>query len=383
MHATSRRIFTSAITLGVVATLMLGGCRRRNEDIAVGAFLSFSGADSTFGTDTREGIDLAMEQTNAAGGVKGKRVRVVYEDDESTPEKAKDKVRQLIDRDGVHALLGEVSSSRSLAGAIVANEKKVPMVTPASTALDVTRDRPYVFRACFTDAQQGNAAARFVYDKMKKTRVGLLYMKEDDGSSGLADAFEDAFTKLGGRIVARKTYRAKETNFTPILEALEAARPEAIFVPSSYADMVQIARQGKNVGIPGAMFVGGDGWDSEDLLLGAGAELEGATFMNHYAPDLPSEASRRFVKAFKDKFGHEPGGHAAQGYDAARLLFDAMNRAQDPSPGAIKDALVATRNFPGATGTLTIDEDRGAKKPIVYVRVKGKKFTYVDQLTPP
>jgi branched-chain amino acid transport system substrate-binding protein len=157
--------------------------------------------------------------------------------------------------------------------------------------------------------------------------------------------------------------------------------PEAIFVPNYYSDMVQIARQAKNAGIPGSLFVGGDAWDSEELIQGAGDELEGAYFTNHYAPDVPWENSHAFVKSFKEKFGHDPGSISAQGYDAARVLFDAMGRATELTPEAIKNALAATKDFAGATGTLTIDAQHNANKPVVIVQVKAKKFTYVGQLT--
>jgi branched-chain amino acid transport system substrate-binding protein len=377
MHAISRRI---VIGLLGVASFACGSCGKKSDDLTVGAYLSLSGSDSTFGSDTRDGIELAVLQTNASGGVKGKKVRVIYEDDKSTPAEATNKVRQLIDRDAVLAVLGEVASSRSMAGAIIANSKKIPMVTPSSTADEITKDREWVFRACYTNAQQGDVAAHFIHDKLKKTRVGLFYVAQDNYSSGLAQSFKDTFVKLGGQIILEKGYPAKETNFTTFLEAFKAVSPEAIFVPNYYNDMVQIARQAKNVGIPGSIFVGGDGWDSEDLIQGAGTELEGAHFTNGYASDVPWENSRLFLRTFKEKYGHDPGSLSAQGYDAARLLFDAMGRAPDLTPEAIKNALATTKDFAGATGTLTIDKGHNANKPIVIVQVKAKKFTYVDQL---
>ena len=373
-----RRIFVFALLAFGVGAL---ACAKKSDDIPVGAYLSLSGSDSTFGTDTRDGIELAVQELNAAGGVKGKKVRVIYEDDKSTPAEATNKVRQLIDRDGVVAVLGEVASSRSLAGGLIANSKKVPMVTPSSTAVEVTKDREYVFRTCFTDAQQGDVAARFVHDTLKKTNVGLFYVAQDNYSSGLAQSFKDSFLKLGGKITIEKGYPAKETNFTTFLDGFKAAAPEAIFVPVYYNDMVQIARQAKNVGIPGTMFIGGDGWDSEDLLQGAGAELEGSYFTNHYAPDVPWPNSQAFLKAFKTKFSHDPGSLSAQGYDAAKMLFDAMGRATEVTPEAIKNALAETKDFAGATGTMTIDKNHNANKPIVVVQVKAKKFTYASQLS--
>jgi branched-chain amino acid transport system substrate-binding protein len=376
----SRRAFAFTLAAFTLASASGTGCSKSSTEIPIGAFLSLSGSDSTFGVDTRDGIELAREEINAAGGIKGRKVKLIYEDDKSTSQEASNKVRQLIDRDHVVAVLGEVASNRSLAGGLIANTKKVPMITPSSTAVEVTKDREYVFRTCFTDAQQGDVAARFVFETMKKKSVGLFFVAQDSYSAGLAKSFKDSFQKLGGTIVAEKGYQAKETQFTTLLSALKSANPEAIFTPVYYNDMAQIARQAKQLGIPGSMFVGGDGWDSSDLIEGAGDALEGAYFTNHYAPDVPWPNSQKFVQAFKAKHNHDPSSLSAQGYDAARLLFDAIGRAESVTPEAIKTALVQTKDFAGATGTLTIDKDHNANKPIVVVQIKSKKFTYATQL---
>ena len=359
------------------------GCKPKTDAIVVGSYLSLSGVDSTFGTDTRDGIELALEQANAAGGAKGKKLAVVYEDDKSSPQEVSTKVHQLIDRDGVVALLGEVASSRSMVGGLIANTSKVPMITPSSTAVEVTKDRAYVFRTCFTNTQQGDAAARYVHDDLKKTSAAILYVAQDNYSSGLAQTFRDSFTRLGGRIALEKGYQKGETNFTTYLSELKAGSPDVVFAPVYYNDMVQIARQAKPLGLTGPMFLGGDAWDSADLLEGAGAELEGAHFVDHYAPDVPWPNSQAFLAAFRAKFGHDPGSIAAQGYDAARLLFDAIGRAKSASRDAIKTALAETKDFAGATGTLTIDAGHNAIKPIVVVAVQGKKFTYATQILSP
>ena len=374
----TRRLFS----VGLLSALALSGsgCGKKSDDITVGAYLSLSGSDSTFGTDTREGIELAVEEVNAAGGVKGKKVKVLFEDDKSTTQEASQKVRQLIDRDKVVAILGEVASSRSLAGGLIANTSHVPMVTPSSTAVEVTQGREWVFRTCFTDDQQGQVAARFVRNELKKNKVGVFYAAQDTYSSGLARSFRDEFKKLGGEIVIDKGYQKGETNYTTYLNELKAQNPEIIFVPNYYNEMVQIARQAKQVGIPGSTFVGGDGWDSANLIEGAGAELEGAYFTNHYAPDVPWPNSKKFVSSFQTKFKHEPSGLSAQGYDATLLLFDAIGRATEVTPEAIRKALAETKNFQGATGTTTMDKDRNANKPIVVVKITDKKFKYATQL---
>lgn len=370
--------------LGVLAMvgvmgLSAGACRKgggSTDQVTVGAFFSLSGSDSTFGLDSKEGIELALEEQNAAGGVKGKKVRVLFEDDKSNPQEASNKVRQLIDRDKVVAILGEVASSRSLAGGLIANTKRVPMITPSSTAIEVTQNREYVFRACFTDDMQGALGADFAHKTLGKSKAAILFVAQDAYSSGLADAFRKSAKKLGMSIVADKGYQKGETNFTTYLSELKSAEPEIVYVPVYYTDMVGIARQAKSLGIPGSMFLGGDGWDSEDLLRGAASELEGAYFTNHYAPDVPWPGSQAFVTAYKAKFDREPSSLAAQAYDSAKLLFDAVERANEVTPLAIRDALAQTKGFQGATGTISMDEHRNAQKPLVVVQVRAGKFAY-------
>jgi branched-chain amino acid transport system substrate-binding protein len=342
----------------------------------VGAYLSLSGPETQFGVDTREGIELAMDEVNKAGGVKGKPIKVLFEDDKSNPQEASNKVLQLIDRDKVVALLGEVASARSRAGGIVANKKKVPMITPSSTNPDVTKVGPYVFRVCFTDDVQGQMGAQFIVKTLGKKKVALLFASDDLYSSGLADQFREEAKRLGAEIAIEKKFLKSETNFTTYLNEIRDAQPEIIYAPVYYTAMVPIARQAKAAGMKGDMFVGGDGWHSDSLVADAGEEMEGAYFTNHFSPDVPWPNSKAFVSAYTSRFKREPSALAAQGYDAARLLADAMGRAKAENSDAIRDAIQETKGFQGATGTITINAERNADKPVVIVQIKNKKFTY-------
>jgi branched-chain amino acid transport system substrate-binding protein len=363
--------------LVVLASLSASCSKGGDRDVlTVGAFFSLSGVDSVFGNDSREGIEMATAEINAAGGIKGRRVRVLMEDDKSNIQETSNKVLQLIDRDKVIAILGEVASSRSKAGGVVANNKHIPMISPSSTNAEVTQGREYVFRACFTDDYHGQSAATFVVQKLEKKKIAIIYVAEDTSSSGLASSFREAAQKLGATIVADKGYPKGESNFTTYLNEIKAANPEVIYAPVYSSDMIPIARQAKSAGIAGSTFVGGDGWDSEDLLKGAAEELEGAYLTNHYAPDVPWPNTQAFVKNYQQRFHRDPTSVAAQAYDAARILFDAMARATGFAPDPIKDAIAATKGFQGATGTITIDSNRNAQKPVVVVQIKNGKFTY-------
>ena len=342
----------------------------------VGAYLSLSGEDADFGVFTKDGIELAVDEVNKAGGVKGKPIKVLYEDDKSNGLEANNKVLQLIDRDKVVALLGEVTSARSKAGGIVANKKKIPMITPSATNPDVTKVGPFVFRVCFTDDKQGQAGADFIVDKLGKKRIGLLYATDDLYSSGLAEEVRKELKKRGSSFVAEKGFLKKETNFTTYLNELKDSKPDIIYAPIFYNQMALIARQGKALGLKGDMFAGGDGWDGPELLNDAGDELEGALFTNFYAPDVPWASAKEFRVNYNARFKHDPSSLAAMGYDAAKLLADAIGRAKEETPDAIRQAIQDTKDFQGATGAITIDAERNADKPVIVVQIKGKKFTY-------
>ncbi|HEU4411281.1 MAG TPA: ABC transporter substrate-binding protein [Polyangiaceae bacterium] len=345
-------------------------------ELRVGAYLSLSGEEAQFGIDTREGIDLATGEANAAGGVRGRRLVVVYADDKTDPYETAQKVRMLIDREGVLALLGEVASGRSRVGGLVANQRKVPMITPSSTDARVTRGRPYVFRACFTSEAQASAAAAFVARSLGRRKAALLYAAQDPYSSGLAAAFRKAALALSLPLVAEKGFQKGEKNFRTYLNQLAAAGPDVVYAPLYYTDMVPVARQARAAGLPGSLFFGCDAWDAEDLLRDAGAELEGALFTNHYALDVPWESSTRFVAAYRRRFGREPSGIAAQGYDAARLLYDAIVRAEPLDREGLRGAIAATRGFGGATGAISIDDERNAQKAVLVVAVRGGRFRF-------
>jgi len=386
-----RRWWMAVAALGA-ATMGLCGCDNKSKDAPagsdrpaapgasepwkVGAYLSLSGAETQFGIETKEGIELATDAINAKGGVKGRQIKVLYEDDKSNPQETNNKVLQLINRDKVVALLGEVSSSRSKIGGIVANKYKVPMITPSSTSPEVTQVGPFVFRVCFTDDEQGKLGAEFVVKTLNKKKVGLIYASDDLYSAGLAQQFKDAVVQRGGAVTIEKSFPKTETNFTTYINELRDAKPEIIYAPVYYSSMVPIARQAKAAGVPGSMFVGGDGWDADTLLADAGEELEGAMFTNHYAPDVPWPNAQAFLKAYKERFKHEPTSLGAMGYDAALMLYDAMGRAKADTPEAIRDAIAETKGFEGATGTIAIDAERNADKAVVIVQIKGKKFTY-------
>lgn len=352
----------------------------RNE-IVVGHFASMTGNTAHFGQDTDKAIRLAADEANARGGVLGKKVRIVTLDDRGDSAEAANAVSRLIDVEKVDALLGEVASSLSLAGGRVAQRRKVVMVSPSSTNPKVTEVGDYIFRVCFLDPFQGKVMATFARNTLKLDRVAILRDVKNDYSIGLSDAFKTAFTALGGTIAAEQSYSAGDTDFSAQLTAIKASNAQALYVPGYYSEVGAIARTKERLGLRIPM-MGGDGWDAPDLFKIGGEALNGSYFSNHFAPDAASPKARKFVADFEKKYGQEPTGLGALGYDAAAVLFDAMTRAKSVEKSAVRNALAATKDFEGVTGKITIDAKRNAQKSAVVLEIADGKAKYRTTVEP-
>jgi branched-chain amino acid transport system substrate-binding protein len=350
----------------MAALTSCGGEQGASDEIVIGEYGSLTGSTATFGISTRNGIDMAIDEVNAAGGVLGRQVRVIVEDDQGRPEEAQTVVTKLITSDRVIAVLGEVASSNSLAAAPVAQANGIPMISPSSTNPAVTEVGDYIFRVCFIDPFQGLVMAKFATATLQLTRVAVLRDVKSDYSVGLADVFATEFGKLGGTITSDQSYSAGDTDFSAQLTAIRGTNPQAIFLPGYYTEVGLVARQAKSLGLD-IPLLGGDGWDSPSLIEIGGEALNGSYFSNHYSVEDPSPAIQKFVADYRARFGETPDALAGLGYDSAKLLFDAITRAGSTEPAAIRDALAATQNFPGMTGTITLDENRNAIKPAVFL----------------
>lgn len=372
------------IVLSLCGLMVFAGCGgggASGDEIVIGEFGSLTGSTATFGISTRNGIDMAIEQVNAAGGVLGKPVRVIVEDTEGRPELAQTVVTKLITSNKVVAVLGEVASSLTLAAAPVAQQNQIPLITPSSTNPGVTQIGDYIFRVCFIDPFQGLVMAKFAKNSLGVQRVAVLRDIRNDYSVGLADVFVENFRAMGGQIVADVSYSAGDTDFSAQLTSIAPSRPEAIFVPGYYTEVGLIARQAKQLGL-NIPLLGGDGWDSPRLTEIGGEALSGSYFSNHYSADDPDPAIQKFVSEYRSRFNQVPDGLAALGYDAAMILFDAMERAGSTEPQAVRDALAETQNFAGVTGVITIDGERNAVKPAVILKITDGRYEYVETITP-
>lgn len=357
------------------------GTTSSSDKIVIGVYADLTGNTSTFGEETKNGVTLAVEEINAKGGVLGKQIELKIEDTRSDPIQAKNAVTKLIQVEKSTAIIGEVASKLSLAGAPVCQENGVPMITPSSTNPEVTKKGDYIFRVCFLDTFQGAVLAKFAHDNLKTTKVSILYDNSNDYSVGLAEFFKEAFTKMGGTIAGELTFKATDSDFRSQLTTIRGQNPQVVFVPGYYDKMGLIARQAREQGIT-VPILGGDGWSSPDLLKGAGNALEGCFFSDHYSPDDPDPKIQEFVKKYSEKFGKTPTGLAALAYDAANVLFAAMETAKSADRKAIRDALAAVENFAGVSGNISMDENRDARKSASVLAIKGGKITFETKIEP-
>jgi len=351
------------------------------ETIKLGEYMPLTGDIADFGQTDKNGIALALREINEAGGVLGKKLEVVVEDDGSKPNQVPALVKKLISSDQVWAILGEVTSSASLEGAPLCQANKVPMITPAATNPNVTKKGDYIFRVCYTDTFQGEVCAKFASQNLKLARAAILKDIRAAYSIGLADSFKTHFQQLGGKIIAEESYSTNDTDFGAQLITIKSANPQVLFIPGYYNDVGLIIRKAKELGLK-CEFLGGDGWDGPQLVEVGGKAVEGGYFSNHYSVDDPNPEVQKFVSAYEKEYGKKPGAMAALGYDAARVVADAIKRAGKLDKAAIRDALAQTKDFPGITGSITLDANRDCIKPAVILQVKDGKWKYVTTIKP-
>ena len=368
--------------LAAIATAVIGCKSGGGNTIKVGEFASLTGKEATFGTSSHEGTLLAVEQINAAGGVLGKKLELLTEDDQTKAGEPANAVNKLISKDGVVAILGEVASSRSLEAAPICQQNKIPMISPASTNPTVTKEGDYIFRVCFNDNFQGGALANFASGTLKAKKVAILTDVKSDYSKGLAKSFKEKYATSGGAVGVELDFNGGDKDFKGQLTSIKTDAPDAIFLPGYYNDVALICIQAKQLGMSIPIF-GGDGWESESLLAIGQDAMEGHYFSTHCSIEQPTPEMVSFVAAYKKRFpGKTPDAMAVLGYDSALVLADSMKRAGTTDGPALRDAIAATKDFSGASGKFSLNADRDAVKALVFIQIKGGKFTYNATVNP-
>lgn len=347
------------------------------DKVKVGAVLPVSGAIATFGQEDVNGIKLALSK------MKNKNIEFILEDDKSEAIEATNAIRKLINVDKVSVVIGEVTSSNTLAMGPIAQEAKIPLLSPAATNAKVTMVGNFISRACFTDDFQGVVMARFAVNDLKKKNAIILIDNSSDYSKGLAKSFSDEFVKLGGKFASKEelTYVQKDMDFQSLLRKIKRANPDVIFLPGYYAEVGLIIKQARSLGIT-APFLGGDGWDSPDLFKIGGNAMKGNYISSHFAPDDKDPKVQSFVKDYEKAYKVKPGAMAALGYDAIGIVADAISRSKSSKPADINAAILATKNYNGVTGSITIDENRNSKKAAVVLETTTNSFIFKNKVNP-
>ncbi len=366
-----------------LTAVFLPGCGgSANEgEILIGEYSSLTGTAATFGTSTHNGLLIAVEELNASGGVLGKKIKLLTEDTQSKAEEAATAVTKLINRDGVKVIIGEVASGRTLAAAPIAQSNRVPLVTPASTNPKVTQQGDFIFRICYIDPFQGAVLAKFAYNSLNVRRVATLKDVKNEYSVGLAEFFAKEFRALGGEIIDEQAYSEGDNDFKAQLTSIKSTNPELIFVPGYYTEAALISKQARELKIA-VPILGGDGWDSARLLEIGGEAMENTFYANHYTAEDTSSVVQNFVQKYRTKYNETPDALAALGYDAGMIVFDALRRAGTTEGAKVRDALAATKEFGGVTGSITINSERNATKSVVIIAVQGGKLTLRERITP-
>jgi branched-chain amino acid transport system substrate-binding protein len=362
------------LTLAVTLTTSLAA-------IKIGEVDPLTGGVSQFGIGSHQGFVLAFEEANAEGGILGQKIELVSEDDQSKAGQSATAVRKLITQDKVVAILGDATSSATLEAAPIAQADKIPMITPTATNPRITEVGDFIFRVCFLDEFQGRVLARFAREKLKAQKIFTLTDVKQDYSIDLLKFFKEEFTKLGGTIVGEQSYSTGDIDFRAQLTPIRVAKPDAVFVPGYYQEVALIVKQGRQIGLT-MPFIGCDGWANQTLIAIGGRAVDGCFFSNHFSPDDQTPIVKSFVMKYQEKYGTLPDTFSALGYDAARLLADAIKRAGSSDPQAIRDALAKTAGFQGVTGEISLDANRNASKPGLIVTVKQGKFEIAEIIAP-
>ena len=369
----------------VLCAVVVGGCQDggNSNEIVIGHFASMTGSEATFGQSTDNGIKLAVDEINESGGIRGKKIRLITYDDKGDAREAGTAVTRLTTKDAVVAVLGEVASGLSLAGAPVCQQAGVPMISPSSTNPKVTKIGSMIFRVCFIDPFQGAVCAKFAreHEGLKAEKAAILTDQASPYSVGLQDEFEKAFEKFGGKVVSKQQYQGGDQDFSAQLTAIRSSEPDVVFVPGYYTDVGNVALQARKLGLKTPL-LGGDGWDSVKLGEIAGSSIEGCFYSNHYSHEDPNPRVQDFIKKYNERYKQIPDGLAALGYDAAWILFEAMKRTESLDGKSLAAELAKTKDFDGVTGRISIDADRNAVKPAVILEMKAGKPKFVTTIQP-
>jgi len=377
----------------MVAAGVMAGCNssassdgEKGGTIKIGANLELSGGVASYGQSAKEGIELAIEEINKKG-IDGKKLELVTVDNKSDAAEATSGALKLATQDKVVAMIGAATSTNTLAQVQIAQDNKIPLITPTATNATITfkdgKLNDFVFRTCFIDPFQGTVAANFATNDLKAKSAAVLIDSSSDYSKGLAASFKKAFKANGGKVVAEEAYVAKDTDFHATLTRIKAANPDYVFLPGFYEEVGLVVKQAREIGLT-VPFMGGDGWDSPKLVDIAGAaSLENTYITNHYSSGDSDKKVQDFVSAFKAKYdGKSPDAFGALGYDTVYFLADAIKRAGSSDPKKIQKALAETDGLELVSGKVKLDKNHDPIKAAVILEYVNGQQQYKTKVNP-
>jgi len=389
----------------ILAILAMAGCEQRSGDSSagssrggtagpreavkapeasktwkIGVILPCSGALASYGQSTLAGVKMKVAELNEKGGLLGKTIELIVENDEGQTAKAAEALRKLAGVNEVLAVIGPITSTNCLAITRDAQKKGVVLITPTGTNDSITKDGDFIFRACFNDSFQGVAMAEFAAKDLKLKSAVSFQDTSSDYSVGLCKSFDARFAELGGKVLPILSYKAKDTDFTPQLRQVRELGAEGLFIPGYPPELPLIVNQAKSMGLQ-VQLLGADGWDSDDLPTNAGVNVAGACFSAAFFPGSHMPELDAFLALAKKGGIENPGSFEALGYDATGLVAEAIRRA-NPAAGdlqarrrAVRDQLHSIRDYKAATGTITMQPSGDPIKSLVvlkYENVDGK-----------
>lgn len=389
MNFSKKRLRIAGLLLGMTMFgSIFAGCggeeAANSDEIKIGANFEMTGNVANYGTTTLEGLKLAIKEANDAGGINGKKITLVEADNKSDPAEAANAATKLISDDKVVAIVGPATSGAVQAESQVATENKVPIIAPDATSPDITVEngqvKPFVFRGCFIDLLQSNTMAAFAANELKAKTAVIYLDSSTDYSKSLAEVFKNKFEALGGKVVMEEAFVAKDQDFKATLTNIKTANADIIYIPAYYEEVGKIVKQARELGITQPI-LGTDGWDDTKVVDIAGADaLNNTYFITHYTETDPD--AKAFVDAFTKEYGHAPGVFAALGYDAGKMLVDAIKRAGSTDPEAIQKALAETKDLQVGTGKLTVDENHNLIKNAFIIEMKDGNKVLKQRVTP-
>jgi branched-chain amino acid transport system substrate-binding protein len=352
--------------------LLMLSCGPKEQYVKIGLVAPLTGDVKTFGESTRNGFTIAIDEVNAQGGLNGDSIKSYITDDRNDPTEARNAGSKLLNQDGVKLIIGSVSSKCSIPLSEVCQASAAVMITPTSTNPKVTVNddntrKDFIFRACFIDPFQGKVAAKFAIENLKTKTTAILYDVGNDYVKGLGEFFRDNFLKMGGKVIVYESYTKDDVDFSALLTKVKRANPDILYIPDYYNKVGLIAKQARQMGIK-SVLMGGDGWDSPDMLKIAGDAINGGYFTNHYWLDDPRPEVQNWVKKYETKFGSKPDALATLAYDATTLMLEAIRTAKSSKPVDVRNALQNFKGVKTVSGSIAFDAAGNPIKNIVIMK---------------